>query len=174
MLINQADLLSLADRPMTAWLGGLSSLTLIILSEYLIHVADRICKTLRESPMRLIDRWISMGWCVINLGTDQPMVFYEVMRGSSVGLIDRWSLTRVRVLHLGDRSTDGPLWFICGAVRPMVPCGSSVGSFDRWSCFIGKPSQPCSMNRRTVHCRWSDETYSTMIIYLKKLRNRCI
>jgi len=37
-----------------------------------------IGKTLRESPMRLIDRWISMGWRVINLGTDQPMVLYEV------------------------------------------------------------------------------------------------
>ena len=91
MLTNPADWLSLADRPIAVWPGGLSSMPLITLSEYLIYVADRWSYVrLRESSMRLIDRWASMSLCVINLGTDQPMVIYEVTHGSSIGPIDRW------------------------------------------------------------------------------------
>jgi len=45
-------------------------------------------------------------------GTDRPMFPCEVTCDSSVGPIDRWS----PMVHLWGRSTDGPLWFICGAV----------------------------------------------------------
>jgi len=143
MLINPADWPCLVDRPMAAWLGWLSSDFNNL--KWIINLYGRrpmvIREALHESPMRLIDRWISKGWCVIDLGTDQPIVLYKLTCGSSVGPIDRWSFTRQRVVRMWDRSTDGPLkanaWFIHMVDWPMVPCeetcNSSVGSIDRWS-----------------------------------------
>jgi len=67
MLINPADWFCLADRPMAAWLCGLSSMSLTTLSEYLIYMANRlmiICKTTR-----------------ITYGADRLMNLYRVTRG---------------------------------------------------------------------------------------------
>ena len=116
-----------------------------------------------------IDRWSFMRLRVIYLwdrltdgplwgkvwftcGADRPMVLYEVT------------------------------CFTCGVDQSMVLCGficslfewpidrwSFMGShgfcgpIDRWSCFICKSSQPYSMGRRIIHCRWSDWTYSTLL-----------
>jgi len=48
-------------------------------------------KALHEPPRRLMDWWISMGWCAIDLGADQTIVLFKLTR------------------FMRDRGTDGPV-----------------------------------------------------------------
>jgi len=83
-------------------------------------------KALREPPRRLIDQWMSMDWCTIDLGVDQTIVLYK-LKCCSFG-------TEGPMVLYSDSS------FIRKADRPMVPyvvpCTSFTGSVHRWSYIV--------------------------------------